>query len=306
VTRDLDEEQRAEFAAHEADLLAAAERLRVEGFERACRDLARRLVAADAEASAAAELERQRAGSKVKRWVDKVTGMHHTHLALDPVRDAAVWSAIDAQLARLRRQEGNRRTPWAQLQVEAVVAAVSGGEGVARVPEISVLVDWATLRDGLAEGGLCETVEGRALPVSTVRRLCCDGDVLPIVLGSKGEVLDVGRSERMATRAQRRALAAMHATCVHPDCRVPVSACRAHHVQWWWEHGGATDLGNLVPICESHHHLVHEGGWGLSVDADRVATWTRPDGTIWHTGPTTDRRPDQRPERRAQPTGTAA
>jgi hypothetical protein len=61
-------------------------------------------------------------------------------------------------------------------------------------------------------------------------------------------------------------------------------------VRWWWEHHGPTDLANLAPVCETHHHLVHEGGWRLTLDRDRVATWTRPDGTVWHTGPTTDRR----------------
>ncbi len=29
---------------------------------------------------------------------------------------------------------------------------------------------------------------------------------------------------------------------------------------------------------------------------DRIATWTRPDGTHHHTAPTTDRRPNQRTE----------
>src|ERR671913_753693 len=38
-----------------------------------------------------------------------------------------------------------------------------------------------------------------------------------------------------------------------------------------------------------YHHLVHEGGWTLSMTPDRIATWTRPGGTTFHTGPTTDR-----------------
>ena len=61
-----------------------------------------------------------------------------------------------------------------------------------------------------------------------------------------------------------------------------------------WEHGGATDLDNLAPLCESakHHHLVHEGGWTLTMTPDRVATWTRPDGTIYYTGTTIDRAPN--------------
>jgi hypothetical protein len=51
-----------------------------------------------------------------------------------------------------------------------------------------------------------------------------------------------------------------------------------HHVVPW-EHGGSTDLDNLVPLCSKCHHLVHDAGWQLTMDADRVVTIRRPDGT---------------------------
>ncbi|MFW2332436.1 hypothetical protein [Ilumatobacter sp.] len=44
-------------------------------------------------------------------------------------------------------------------------------------------------------------------------------------------------------------------------------------------------------MCETHHHDVHEGGWGLDLTSDRVATWTRPDGTLHWLGSTVDRTP---------------
>jgi hypothetical protein len=56
-----------------------------------------------------------------------------------------------------------------------------------------------------------------------VRRLCCDADILPVVFGSDGVVLDVGRAARLATADQRRALAAMYSRCGHPDCHVAYS-----------------------------------------------------------------------------------
>ncbi len=151
--------------------------------------------------------------------------------------------------------------------------------------------DYATLVRGLHANSVCETVDGVPLPVSTVRRMCCDANIVPAVLGSNGEILDVGRAERTANRAQRRALRAMHRTCAHPDCTVGFSACRIHHVKWWWRDLGDTDIANLLPLCERHHHLVHEGGWGLTMTPDRVATWTRPDGTVHSTGTTIDRAP---------------
>lgn len=84
----------------------------------------------------------------------------------------------------------------------------------------------------------------------------------------------------------------MHRTCAHPGCGVGFDACRIHHVAHWLEHHGPTDLHNLLPLCERHHHLVHEGNWTLSLDRSRVATWTRPDGIVHHRGSTVDRRPE--------------
>ncbi len=303
ATRGLDDELRVEFAEHEAALLARAEQSRVEAFDRECRDLARSLVARANSGSDADELDGQRRRSSVKHWVDRVTGMHHTHLELDPVRDATLWSAVNAELARSRQRDGNRRTRFAQLQVDAFVDAVGAGSNGAtgsggaagrscdRVPEISVLIGLDMLLDGAARRGVgvCETEAGVPLPVSTVRRMCCDAEIIPIVLGTDGEALDAGRSSRTATRPQRRALRAMHRTCAHPECTVGFDACRIHHIRWWWEHFGLTDLVNLLPLCERHHHLVHEGGWTLTMTPDRVATWVRPDGVVHHVGSTIDR-----------------
>jgi hypothetical protein len=289
--RNLDEATTAEFLALGSDLLAEAERYGVDAFDRGCRNLARQLVAMSAAGSDADELDRQRAASKVKRSVDKETGMCITTLHLDPVRDRALWSRIDAKRAELRRRDGNARTPLDQLQVEAVIAALGDGEGADRIPEITVLVDLDTLIHGLHARSMCETDQGTPLPVSTVRRLCCEAEILPAILNGRGEVLDQGRSVRTANRQQRRALRAMHRTCGHPDCTVPFDGCRIHHIVPW-QLGGTSDLANMLPVCEKHHHLVHEGGWGLTMTADRVATWSRPDGAVYHVGSTIDRARD--------------
>ena len=80
----------------------------------------------------------------------------------------------------------------------------------------------------------------------------------------------------------------MYRTCAHPSCTVPFDSCRIHHVIYW-ERGGLSDLDNMIPLCERHHHLVHEGGWTLQLFPDRRTTWRTPDGTVWFDGITTDR-----------------
>jgi hypothetical protein len=202
-----------------------------------------------------------------------------------------VWTAIDAAVAAVRAadQSDDDRT-WDQLQTDVVVELICGARNdtPAPVPEVKVLVDYDTLVARLHDGSVCETSEGAPLPAETLRRPCCDAEVFPIVLGSAGEVLDVGCSCRVANRAQRRALRAMHRTCAHPHCDVPFNACRIHHVVYWF-HGGPSDLANLVSLCERHHHLVHEGGWTLTLASDRRTTWRIPDGARYFGGITTDR-----------------
>lgn len=185
---------------------------------------------------------------------------------------------------------------------DAVDAAVDAGRAevvTAEAPDVVVLIDWAALSGAAEDAGLLsETLGGVDLPVATVRRLCCQARILPMVLNGAGVTLDVGRSSRLATPDQRRALAAMYATCAVPGCDVGFERCKIHHTREWLRDQGPTDLGVLVPLCDRHHHLVHEGGWSIELDADRTITITRPDGEIHHQGPS--------PNRRRRPPPTAA
>ena len=303
---------RTDFKDCEADLLAHAASESVDAFARRCRRLVKALIVARQVDDDVDDLEVRRRAVKVRRWVDDVTGMHHSHLELDPLRDAAFWTAVNGLLDKMRartQDAGGTVTSFNQLQADALIEAVNanssgsgdgsgagnssgfgaGGGFGRRVPEIVVLIDWAVLVGDAAAVGICETVDATPLPVATVRQMACDAEVYPVVLGGDGQVLDKGRSVRTATAAQRAGLAAMHATCGHPDCRVGFSSTRMHHVAHWIRDHGATDIDNLLPLCETHHHLVHEGGWTLTMTSDRVATWTLPDGTIYHRGSTIDR-----------------
>jgi hypothetical protein len=45
-----------------------------------------------------------------------------------------------------------------------------------------------------------------AFSAAAVRRLACDADILPVVLGTNSQILDVGRTHRLVTLALRLAL----------------------------------------------------------------------------------------------------
>lgn len=300
--RRLDDAAQAELHACVDELLADAERLGVDAFARAAKDRARAIAAQLRPDADVEELEQQRAAAKVTRWTDATTGMRHTHLELDPLADREFWTAVQRQRAALRRR-ADQPPSWDRLTVDAVVSAVQttvDGDGSGPVPGISVLIDLDTLTNGRHDRSICEAEDGTPLPVSTVRRMACEADLIPVVLGGDGRVLDVGRSRRLATEAQRTAIAAMHRTCVHPDCDTPVEDCRIHHLVPWSK-GGRTDLDDLAPACEPHHHDVHEGGWTLTMTPDRIATWIRPDGIVHWTGPTIDRRPTTSAVRTSRP-----
>ena len=124
----LDDEIRAEFIAEQVALLAAARRERVEEFLAGCRNLIRFLTAqrdkrtgADTEA---AELERQRAASKIRQWTDDESRMHHTHIELDPVRGAKLKKALADMLRRHRSVETNTGVPWNQLEVDSFLNGI--------------------------------------------------------------------------------------------------------------------------------------------------------------------------------------
>jgi hypothetical protein len=293
-TKDLSDVERADLELVQDDLLRDAARDPIALFERKVKAIVAKIRQMHRPNSDVDELERQRAQSKVKRWTDRDTGMKHTLIALDPIRDASLWNVVDQHLARLRSQPGNDGRSFAELQVEALIEAIQPGDapGV-RVPEIVVHVDAASLCHGRHPDTLCETVDGQPVPVATVQRLCCEAILQAVIVDPDGTVDRICAEQRTANRQQRRMLAAMYRTCAHPHCDMPFSTCRIHHVEWF-SLGGRTVLANMVPLCERHHHLVHEGGWHLHLDQRRVLTWSRPDGTDWATS-SPDRivRPDE-------------
>ncbi|MDQ0735848.1 HNH endonuclease signature motif containing protein [Arthrobacter agilis] len=71
------------------------------------------------------------------------------------------------------------------------------------------------------------------LSARSIRRIACDADIVPLVLGGEGQVLDIGRAARLFPPHLRRALVARDRGCAFPDCTIPASWCEAHHMTPW-------------------------------------------------------------------------
>ena len=130
---------------------------------------------------------------------------------------------------------------------------------------VTVPLEVLESRSGAGLLGLGDGTLPGPIAAATARKLACDARVVPIVLGTRGEPLDVGREARLATRAQRRALAQRDGGCAFPGCDCPPQWCVAHHVRHWID-GGATELGNLVLLCARHHTVIHTQEWEITMD----------------------------------------
>jgi hypothetical protein len=75
------------------------------------------------------------------------------------------------------------------------------------------------LDDLLDRLGYGRTSDGTLLPTHEVLRLANQADIIPAVLSRTGEVLDLGRSRRIATASQTMALIARDGGCSFPGVR---------------------------------------------------------------------------------------
>ena len=117
--------------------------------------------------------------------------------------------------------------------------------------------------------------DGTPLSPGEARRLLCDARVIPAVLGTDSQPLDLGRAARLATPAQHRALALRDEGCVRPGCSAPAQNCTPHHNRHWVD-GGETNLHNLALLCEPCHRMVHLQGWQVRLGADQIAELVPP------------------------------
>jgi hypothetical protein len=123
---------------------------------------------------------------------------------------------------------------------------------------VMVTLDYEMLLTGI---GVATTSTVDRVTAEQARRLACQARIIPVVLGAQGEVLDLGRSARMFSPAQRKALALRDKECTAEGCTVPAAWCEAHHAQQPWARGGRTDLADGKLLCSFHHHRAHDPAW---------------------------------------------
>ena len=147
-------------------------------------------------------------------------------------------------------------------------------------PQVMVTINYRDLLKDLTGSGHDghgghdgHSVFAQQISARSIRKLACDADILPLVLGGKGQVLDIGRTQRLFPPHLRRALVARDKGCAFPDCTTPATWCEAHHIIPWAA-GGTTNISDGVLLCTRHHHQIHEGNW--TVESVHGIPWFTP------------------------------
>ena len=224
-----------------------------------------RLLAEEEAASAATRLTMRRRGD----------GSTDIHARVPDATAARLSTFLNAYTAPRRRHDD--RLPIERLRGVGFVALLENiptdslprHGGVATT--LMVIVDHERLVSGV---GVATTSTGEPMTVGQARRLACQAGILPVVLGGKSEILDLGRTRRLVSDAIRKALNLRDRGCTETGCGMPAEFCEAHHIVPW-SRGGKTSLADTKLLCSFHHHRAHDPAWQVHHHPNGTTSFNR-------------------------------
>ncbi|HSV68002.1 MAG TPA: DUF222 domain-containing protein [Mycobacteriales bacterium] len=199
-----------------------------------------------------------------------VEGAEALRVALDPL--AAPRPANPELGIRDDRSHGQR---MADALVELAERSLRAGdlpENGGERPTLIVTMSYEKLAAATGAGIL---PTGHVMPPSQVRRLACDARIVPALLGTPSQAIDLGRGTRLYVGAARTALNIRDQGCAFPACDRPYQWCHAHHCISWLD-GGKTDHNNGVLVCGHHHRAIHHNGWDVRIAPDGLPEFLPP------------------------------
>lgn len=317
--KQLDAAQREQLLKTADELSGVAAAATVEQFAARMRLEAKRLQSDDGEE----RLTSQKRNVRLSTWTDN-DGMWNLRGTFDPETGVRLFSAIDGAVATTFAEATPEHCPSDPIEKQKFLGAhalarlIDGtshgiGQACRAVAGDGAAIDGAAIDGASADtssmhrparasmivvvdadapghiGPVAEWAIPVELPARVVAELAGTADVTTIVVRNGVVIhapgnLTLGRSTRLANRAQRRALRGLYRSCAIPGCSVGFDRCKIHHVVWW-RHGGRTDLDNLIPVCTRHHTRIHDSEWIVELGPNRELTLRLPDGAVRSTGP---------------------
>lgn len=176
----------------------------------------------------------------------------------DDVQPCTAGTPTDAQIQADARSTAQRNHDAIQ---EVFRSATSSGElGQHHGLPVTVIVS-TTLQDLEAAAGHGVTAGGTLVPVRDIIRFASDAyHYLCIFDEATEKPLNLFRTKRCASEAQRIALHAIHRGCTFPGCTAPAYLTEVHHLDEYAT-GGKTNVEDMTLACRPHHKLVKPGGW---------------------------------------------
>lgn len=173
------------------------------------------------------------------------------------ISDRRYRSAKDSRDRLVLQETPQQRAADALIEIlGAAEAPEPGGAKTPPIPaaaaQLQVLIPYQDLLDRAAAAGVL--ADGTSVSAGELRVLACSAEIIPAVLGSDSQVLDMGLAVRLAPPSLRRAIGLRDGGCAFPGCAAPMRHCDLHHVRPWQE-GGPTHRDNIVALCRVHHAL---------------------------------------------------
>jgi Domain of unknown function (DUF222)/HNH endonuclease len=195
-------------------------------------------------------------GFELRGWLDREAA-EIVRSALSPLAAPRPVTNTEVDLRNAAQRDADALVELAQRALGSGELPTEGGER----PQIVVTISLAVLQGRIGSASLAL---GGPINADIARRIACDAQVIPVVLGSTGEPLDVGRASHTIPTAIRRAVIARDGGCAFPGCSVPARWCEIHHVIHW-ANNGPTSVRNCVALCGRHHRLLHHSHWSIDI-----------------------------------------
>ena len=234
-----------------------AERIATPALARSLRDLVEALVPALLE-----ESSEEMYDDETLDLQQVLDGRWHVTGYLTPETGAALDAELTRRVATIPQdpehlQSIGKRRAVALGQLARDGAATDGAGSARPAADLTIIIREETLTQ---QGGAlpARLADGTRLPASAAQRLGCDGRLSAVIVDALGHALHASGTHRHATQRERRALHAQWGGCAIDGCTEPFSHTRPHHVIPWWL-SKITRLKDLAPLCEHHHHDIHEG-----------------------------------------------